>query len=214
MTAQRKPTLLAACMMTGAIGLAGTSAADLFDEIYARGKPVDAALRTLTARFTETSQSPLLLRPLVATGTIAVVRPFRVAMHYATPDNRTVIIDGGKLRVVWPARSIDSITSIGATERRIQRYFVDSSPKELRTHFDIMAALATDRPAAWFVTLSPRRKQILAGMSRLELWIDRQTMMPAAMQMIFPSGDAKLLEFDDVQINPKIDESAFRPRKD
>src|SRR5688500_10729221 len=78
-------------------------AADLFDEIYARGKPLESSLKTLTARFTETSQSPLLAKPLVARGTLAVVRPSRVALLYSEPDSRTVIIDAGKLRVVWPS---------------------------------------------------------------------------------------------------------------
>jgi outer membrane lipoprotein-sorting protein len=201
-------------MMASAIGLAGTAGPDLFDEIYARGKPLDATLKTLTARFTETSQSPLLAKPLVANGTIAVVRPFRIAMHYTAPDARTVIIDAGKLRVVWPARAVDRTTPLGALERRIQQYFVDTSPKQLRSHFDIAAELASDRPRAWLVTMSPKRKQIREGLSRLELWIDRDSVMLTRMRMVFPSGDVKLLEFEDVRINPTIEESTFSPRKD
>ena len=60
-------------------------------------------------------------------------------MHYSAPEIRTVIIDGGTLRVVWPSRAIDRTTSIGAMEKRIQQYFVDTSPKQLRSHFDIDA---------------------------------------------------------------------------
>src|SRR5687768_2085089 len=98
MTAQRLPILFALCIIASAIGLvAAGQAPDLFDEIYARGKPLDASLETLTARFSETSQSPLLARPLVARGTIAVVRPSRIAMHYSAPESRSVLIDGGKL---------------------------------------------------------------------------------------------------------------------
>jgi outer membrane lipoprotein-sorting protein len=122
-----------------------------------------------------------------------------------------VIIDAGRLRVVWPARALDRTTPLGAMERRIQQSFVDTSPKELRSHFDIAAELATDRPRAWFVTMSPKRKQIREGLSRLELWINRDSVMLAQMRMVFPSGDIKLLEFDDIRINPAIDDSAFRP---
>ena len=45
---------------------------DLFDEIYQRGRGIDSTLKTLTARFTETTTSSLLTRPLVARGTLAV----------------------------------------------------------------------------------------------------------------------------------------------
>jgi outer membrane lipoprotein-sorting protein len=187
-----------------------TTAVDLFDEIYARGKPLESSLKTLTARFTETSQSPLLAKPLVARGTLAVVRPSRVALLYSEPDSRTVIIDGGKLRVVWPSRAIDRTTSVAAMERRIQQYFVDKSPAQLRSHFDIDARVADDRPAAWFLSFSPKRKQIREGLSRLDLWLNRDTVMLSALRMTFPGGDTKLMEFEDVRINPSIDEAVFR----
>jgi outer membrane lipoprotein-sorting protein len=212
-TDRTTPTLLAASLVASALGV-GAAGLDLFDDIYARGKSVETTLKTLTARFTETSQSPLLARPLVARGTIAVVRPLRIAMHYTVPDARTVIIDSGTLRVVWPAQSIDRTTSIKTMATRIQRYFVDTSPKQLRSHFDVAARIASDRPDAWLLTMRPRRKQIRVGLSQLELWIRQDSVMLSAMRMIFPSGDSKLLEFEDVRINPTIDESAFGPRKD
>jgi outer membrane lipoprotein-sorting protein len=188
-----------------------TTAADLFDEIYARGKPLEASLKTLTAQFTETSHSPLLAKPLVARGTLTVVRPSRVALLYSQPDSRTVIIDAGKLRVVWPSRAIDRTTPVGAMERRVQQYFVDKSPDQLRRHFDIDARVAADRPGTWFVSLAPKRKQIREGLSRLDLWITRETVMLSAMRMTFPGGDTKLMEFEDVRVNPSIDEAVFRP---
>ena len=85
----------------------------------------------------------------------------------------------GKLRVVWPSRAIDRTTPIGAMERRIQQYFVDKSPAQLRSHFDIDARVAADRPGAWLLSLSPKRKQIREGLSRLDLWINRDTVCSA-----------------------------------
>lgn len=177
---------------------------DLFDEIYARGKPIESGLRTLTARFTETSSSELLTTPLVASGTLTVVRPTTVLLNYTAPEPRTVSIEGDVMRVVWPSRSIDRTTGIGPAQRRIQQYFVDKSPAQLRRHFDISARQAADRPANWLVTMQPTRKQILAGLGKLELWIDQKTVVLAAMQLTFPNGDTKLMEFFDVAINPVI----------
>jgi outer membrane lipoprotein-sorting protein len=202
--------LVATCLLASALLVTSVPAADLFDEIYARGKPIDATLRTLTAQFSETTESPLLTEPLVAQGTIAVVRPARVAMHYSVPDRRSLIIDGGHLRVIWPARALDRTTPIGSIEKRIQRYFVDTSPKQLRGHFDVAAEVASDRPGSWFVSMTPKRKQVAEGLSRLDLWIRRDDVMLAAMRMVFPDGDTKLLEFSEVRINPAIDDSVFR----
>jgi outer membrane lipoprotein-sorting protein len=201
---------------TIAIGIAAALLAqaappDLFDEIYARGKPLEAGLKTLTARFTETSSSALLARPLVASGTMAVVRPSRVVLRYTSPDTRTVLIENEVMRVVWPARGIDQRTPIGSAQRRIQQYFVDKSPAQLRSHFDIVARDATDRPKTWLLTMTPKRKQIKEGLSKLELWLDQEAIVLAAMQMTFPSGETKLMEFADVRINPPIDPAVFRP---
>jgi outer membrane lipoprotein-sorting protein len=184
---------------------------DLFDEIYARGKPIESGLKTLTARFTETSTSSLLATPLVATGTLAVLRPSKVVLHYTAPEQRTVLIDGDTLRIVWPARAIDQKTNIGAAQRRIQQYFVDKSPAQLRSHFDIVAQAAVTKPGSWAIVMTPRRKQIREGLTKLQLWIDQQTTVLTAMEMTFPNGDTKLMEFADVKINPAIDAGVFTP---
>ncbi len=206
MTCQRATLIVAALIASAAISLDATL--DLFDEIYARGKPLESSLQTLTARFTETSHSPLLARPLVATGTVSVIRPSRIAMHYTTPERRVVLIDGGQLRIVWPSQGLDRSTPIGPTEKRIQQYFAGRTPEQLRTHFTISADVADAN--RWHVLMTPKRKQIRAGLTNLELWIDRRSVMLASMQMVFPGGNTKRLDFDDVRMNPSIDEAVFR----
>jgi len=200
-------TALAVVMLS----LDRVATADLFDEIYARGRPLETSLKTLTAVFVEESTSSLLARPLIARGTLAVVRPHRIVLHYVEPERRTVLIDGDTMRMLWPSRSIDQRFAIGPTQRRIQQYFVDKSPTQLRSHFDITAADAADRPTAWQVTMVPRRKQIREGLSKLELWIERDTVMLSSLLMTFPNGDTKRMSFDEVRVNPAIDESVFKP---
>src|SRR5262245_28064731 len=93
---------------------------DPFDELYAKGKQVNDSMKTLTARFTETTTSTLLTKPLVARGRVAVERPSRVVLRYTEPDAQTVLIDGNRMTVVWPGRGVRQVTDIGATQGRIQ----------------------------------------------------------------------------------------------
>jgi outer membrane lipoprotein-sorting protein len=186
---------------------------DLFDEIYDRGQKQNAGLKTLTASFTEASTSPLLTKPLVETGRVFVQRPSRVLLRYSDPSERTVLIDGDKMSVAWPAAKVFTVTDIGAAQRRVQKYFIDSSAKELRGHFTISAREAEDRPDTYSVTMIPKRKQIQEGIVRLELWIDRTTLMLSAMQMTFPSGDTKLMTFTDVKANEAIDPATFTVKR-
>jgi outer membrane lipoprotein-sorting protein len=182
---------------------------DSFDALYRRGSEINATFKTLTARFTETTTSSLLTRPLVASGVVAVERPSRVVLHYHQPEIRDVLIDGDRLTVSWPGRHIRDVTNIAAANRRIQKYFLGSTPAQLRESFDIVSAKADDRPRTYRLTMVPRRKQIREGLSRLELWLDQTSLLLAAMRMTFPNGDTKLMVLEDVVRNAPIDPGVF-----
>ena len=206
----QRSVLVAGVLAIATAAIAMSAPPDLFDEIYAKGRPLESNLRTLSGRFTETTTSSLLTRPLIARGTVAVIRPNKVVLLYDDPERRTVLIDGDTMRMLWPSRAIDQRTNIGAAQRRIQQYFVNKSPAELRSHFDIAATVASDRQNAWLVTMSPKRKQIKEGLATLELWLDRSTVMLISMRMTFPNGDTKLMAFEDVKVNPTIDPALFQ----
>lgn len=209
---QSRLTLLASIVL---LLISGASAQqqDLFEELYARGQKQNAGLRTLTAVFAETSTSPLLAKPLVARGTVSVERPSRVALEYIEPDQRTILIEGDRMTVSWPSAKIHTSRDIGAAQRRIQKYFVDSSSRELRSHFEISAREAADRPGTYFISMVPKRKQIQEGLTRLELWVDRTSLLLDAMRMTFPGGETKLMTFSDVRTNlgSGLDLESLRP---
>jgi outer membrane lipoprotein-sorting protein len=205
---------LVACALiaAGTIASAEQKAADddaSFDALYRRGSAINGSLKTLTAKFTETTTSSLLTRPLVASGTVAVERPSRVVLHYLLPEPRDVLIDGDRLTVSWPGRGIRDVTNIASANRRVQKYFIDSNPAELRASFDIVSRKADDRPGTYRLTMTPKRKQIREGLSGLELWLDQTSLMLTAMRMNFPNGDTKLMVLDDVVANPPIDPAVF-----
>ena len=180
-----------------------------FDALYRRGSEINATFKTLNARFTETTTSSMLTRPLVASGVVAVERPSRLVLHYQQPQLRDVLIDGDRLTVSWPGRHIRDVTNIAAANRRIQKYFVDSRPALLRESFDIVSEKADDRPRTYRLTMVPRRKQIRDGLSRLELWLDQTSLLLAAMRMTFPNGDTKLMVLENVVLDAPIDPGVF-----
>lgn len=184
-------------------------ARDLFDEIYARGRGIETSLKTVTARFTETTTSSLLSRPLVAQGTLAVERPSKIVLRYSDPEPRTVLIDQNRMTLVWPSHAVRQQTDIAAAQRRIEKYFLDKTPGELRRNFSITAVESDDRAGTWRVTMVPSRKQIRQGLTRLELWIDRTSMLLAAMRMTFPNADTKLMVFENVVVNGPVDPKVF-----
>ncbi|MPZ17261.1 MAG: hypothetical protein GEV06_05030 [Luteitalea sp.] len=203
------------CIFHALFGLvtvrAGTASQDpdLFDELFRKSEHVRTSLRTLTARVTETTTSSMLTRPLVEHGSVALVRPSRVRLTYTSPDERTIVIDGERLILTWPSRGVNETKDIGTAQRRIQRYFVDADPDELRSHFRIHASITSaqrgESKGVYLVTMVPKRKQILQAITKLELWVDQRSFLPSGMRLTFPSGDTKLMTFEDVELNPQID---------
>ena len=223
---RRAPVIVAAAIATAQYLIAGGAASappqrtprqaapgtELFDDLYQRGQLANASLKTLTARFTETTTSSLLTRPLTAHGTLAVERPSRVVLHYADPESRVVLIDARRLTMSWPGRNITQVTDIGAAQGRIQKYFVNGTADDLRRQFDIQAHEApanVDRPATYLVTMVPKRKQIRETLTQMDLWLDRSSLLLTSMRMSFANGDTKIMAFDDVVRNAPIDPGTF-----
>jgi hypothetical protein len=177
---------------------------DLFDEIYARALPFERSLKTIRGSFTETTESPLLTAPLVSEGDLVVARPSDVLLTYRTPERKVLKLDAHMLLFVWPDRGLRQQRDIADAQSRVQRYFVGRSPDELRSHFTIATREEPGEPRAWRIDMQPRRKQIRDGLTRLELWIRQDTMLPRAMRFEFPGGSAKTMSFRDLSVNAPV----------
>jgi outer membrane lipoprotein-sorting protein len=186
---------------------------DVFDELYTRGKKANDAMKTLSARFTETTTSSLLTKPLVAHGRVAVERPSRVVLRYTEPDVRTVLIDGSKMTMSWPSRHIKQVTDIGTAQGRVQKYFINGTAEDLRNQFEIEDHGTSDKPNTYYVTMAPKRKQIRENLAKLDLWIDRTSLLLDTMKMTFANGDSKTMAFEDVVPNAPLAADTFALEK-
>jgi outer membrane lipoprotein-sorting protein len=182
---------------------------DSFDDLYQRGQRANAAIKTLTAHFTELSTSSLLTRQLVSRGRLAVERPGRVVLRYTHPEGRVVLIDGNRMTMSWPSHNLRQTTNIGTAQGRVQKYFVNGTAAELREQFDIDQHDGSDRPGTYHVTMVPKRKQIRESLARLDLWVMRSTLLLDAMRMTFANGDTKMMSFDEVVPNAALEPGTF-----
>jgi outer membrane lipoprotein carrier protein len=183
---------------------------DRFDDLYARGQQVNGAMKTLTARFTETTTSTLLTKPITSRGRLWVERPSRVILRYTDPDVRVVLMDANRMTVAWPSRNINQTIDITAAQGRVQKYFVNGTAADLRRQFEIETRDDGDgRPGAYYVSMVPKRKQIRETLARLELWVDRTSSLLDEMKMTFANGDLKTMTFEDVVTNAPLDASTF-----
>jgi len=184
---------------------------DLFDEIYQRGVVKQRAMKSIHATFTETTVSSLLVKPIVARGTVIGAPPALVRMTYTEPEAKTVTMDGRSLTIVWPNRGEREQIDIRQTKARIDHYFTNASPDELRKLFEITAEPDAAMRRADRVTMTPKRKQIKQGLQQLELWIDRERDIMVQMRLSFPGGDQKTIALEDIVVDVPISDETFRP---
>jgi outer membrane lipoprotein-sorting protein len=197
-------------LVAAAATLAAQATGDLFDQLFARTLAKRQSIQSIRAKFTETTVSSLLAKPLVAHGTVIAAPPARVLMTYTDPERRIILIDGKSLHVIWPDRRERETIDISRMQKRIDQYFTQATLSQLRGMFDIKAEpdgafRETDR-----VDMRPKRKQIREGLERLELWIDRESLMLAQMRMSFPGGDTKTIRLEDLAVNVPITDDTFR----
>ena len=184
---------------------AGAQTPDPVADLFAKGRAVQASVQQFTARFTETTVSTLLRDPVVATGTVVATKPMQAVLTYDAPQAKTVTIDATKMVVTWPGTTRREETNIAEAQRRVQKYFVDVTVKQLRDSFDMSLTTDRARPDADVLLMLPKRKQIREGLDRLQLWIDRQRLLLVRMQMDFAGGDRKTFDFRDIVTTPTRD---------
>lgn len=186
---------------------------DTFDELFARTLARRQSIQSIRARFIETTTSRLLDKPLVLRGTLIAAPPGRVLMSYTEPERRTIAIDGRSLVVVWPDRGEREKIDISQMQKRIDQYFTQASVGQLRSMFDISAAADPSMRTADRVDMRPKRKPVKDGLERLELWINRETLLLVQMTMTFPGGDQKTVRLEDIVVNAPIPEGTFQTKQ-
>jgi outer membrane lipoprotein-sorting protein len=201
--------------------LAGVSAAprDPFDELHARIAAAEATRHTIRARFTETTTSSLLARPMVAHGTLIGeksapgkligVKPTRLLIRYTSPDRKTVFFDGNRLVVLHGDGGEPERIDITEIMKTVNKYFTTASPDQLRRAFTIRAFVDPDMTGRYQIDLLPRRKQVKQGLERLQIWVTSDTYMLAQIKMSFPGGDSDVVTLDDVQLNVPVSPATF-----
>lgn len=185
---------------------------DLFNRIYHRTAAKRESIHSIRARFTDTTVSSLLERPLVAHGTMTAAPPGRVVMTYADPERRTIVVDGKSLVIFSPDRHERETIDISRIQKRIDQYFTQASPEQLQAMFDIRAQADATVRGADRIDMVPKRRQIKEGLERLELWIDRDSLLLTQMQMTFPGGDTKTITLEDIAVNVPISDDTFHIR--
>lgn len=201
---------VALLVQVGAAVWASPAAPDLFDDLHARVRTAEEKRQTIRARFTETTVSSLLVKPMVSEGTLVGAKPASLSMTYTSPERRSIVMDGRRMLVTLPGRDEPEILDIAQVMKRVDQYFVTATPDELRKHFTVRAFVDPEVPAWYQVDLVPTRRQIREGLDRLQIWIAQDPLLLAQIRITFAGGDTTTVTIRDAQLNVQLPADAFK----
>jgi len=184
---------------------------DPFIALHQRAREVERSLVTLRADFVETTESDLLIEPIVESGKMIAARPIRVLLQYEKPEKKLLLIDGDQLLVAWPERGQSERMPIAKIQQTVDKYFYQASDKELQRHFVIHVTSDPEVPGTRRIEMIAKRKQIQEGLERLELWVEDRTLYMVKMRLVYPNGaGAKTIELSKLVANVPVEDEEFR----
>jgi outer membrane lipoprotein-sorting protein len=202
------PVVIAVAIVVGSSTLAAPP--DFFDELHAKIAAAEARRQTVRARFVETTTSSLLVKPLVARGTVIAAKPASVRLAYESPEPKTIVMNGDRnqLAVIRPGGESELI-DVTEVRKKVDQYFTNASPGQLRHAFRVRAFVDPEVPDSYQIDLVPTRKQIKQGLERLQIWVGRTSLMLAQMKITFTGGDTDVFRLEDVQLNVPVRPGTF-----
>lgn len=169
-----------------------------------------AERETMSADFTQTKHSSLLIEPGIAHGTFSYRAPDHVRWEYLEPEAMTLIIRDG-VALTW-FRNLGKAEryQVGRQSQRVLEYLgASSSIQELIDYFRISMQSRPEEGEPYWLHLEPRYSRIAKHLRELELWIDFERYLPVRLRYVEPGGDVTEYRFTNFEINAEIPLSSF-----
>lgn len=199
--------LLLAPAIVHAAGIRGTEIERILERIGAAQKEI----RTLEATFRQEKTIGLLAAPEVSTGTFVYARPNRARWTYRSPKRVEMLVSDGWMTTFYPELGKAERIEIRRYEERIFRYLGAASGaiSELDSYFHVRLAKAADASHAHVLELEPKSARLGKRVRRITVWIDRDSHLTTALELVEGDGDTIRYEFSDLRVNAPLGHDAL-----
>lgn len=179
---------------------------DELDDVLRRFDEVSQNIRTLSADFTETTESALLTEAIVAQGRVFLTKPDSVRWEYSSPEEMSFVIRDDEYTGYFPERKRAEQRDIQRWREQLFRFLgLGQASEELLKFYDISlgeTAGAGDDPV--LLLMDPKKRRVRKHMEEVRFWIDRQTYLPVRVEYASKSGNRRTIEFEHMAVNPEL----------
>ena len=211
-------TVVLAALQPG-LALAQTSAPDpktRLDDLFARIESEQRQLKTLSARFEQRQEGPLLLEPEVATGQFYYRAPDQMSWQYESPERTLIVLRGTEILTWYQDQGYAERLDGGRQAKRLWRALgaiylgTPQALADLRRYFHLHVTFAEALEPLHFA-LEPRDSTIARRVQAVDIWLDPEKLLPVRLRQAAPDGSATEFQFEDLQPNAEIDPERFEP---
>ena len=182
----------------------GQDPTDLIRDIDERQQRI----QTLSGGFSQKKETSLAQAPLLSSGVFKFKRPDRMHFAYTKPEEMEIALEGKTLWIYYPGRSQAEKYSF-ARNKRVTQYlepitgiFQKTFSRVGETYSVTHLGMEADRLHRF--RLLPKEEKNRKFLSRVDLWIDKDSGAILRFEMIETGKDRLALEFKDLQINPSL----------
>jgi outer membrane lipoprotein-sorting protein len=189
------------------------AASDLdLTEVLQRFDRVQDGIKTLSADFTETTESALLLEPITAMGRLYLTKPDSVRWEYHVPEEMSFVIYEDEYTGYFPARKKAERRDIHRWREQLFRFLgLGQASSELGKFYDIaLGATDADSENSYLLIMTPKKKRVRKKMDAVRFWIDDETFLPVRVEYHSKSGNRRVIDFDTMTVNPDLTTDLYR----
>jgi outer membrane lipoprotein-sorting protein len=173
--------------------------------------------KSMSAAIEKTKVTVIVNDRSTETGQI-YVRDDKMLLELEKPDARTILRDGDKLFVFNPRAKRLEEFDLGKHRTLIDQFLLlgfGSSGGDLKKGYlvTLIGEQILDKKKVIQLELTPKNEKVRAQISKIHLWIDQGTWLPV-QQKFFETGSGDYFEmhYTNIQRNPRIPDSRFKPR--
>lgn len=173
--------------------------------------------RSLTADLERTKVTVVVNDRSTETGQILVRHDDKMRIELTQPNPRTILRDGNELYVFNPRIKRVEQYDLGKHKALVDQFLLlgfGTPGSELRKSYlvTVLGEQTLDKQKAILLELTPKSDEVRDQVSKIHLWIDESTWLPAQQQFFETgSGDYFIIRYTNVVRNTRIADSRFKP---
>lgn len=131
------------------------------------------------------------------------------------PDNRQILLSGGKIQVYQPKTKVLDVYDVSAHKDEVESFLVlgfGSSGQDLRKSFEVkyLGEEKIDNVQTAKLELIPLSDKIKKTFPKIDLWIDPQRGVSLRQQLFQTGGDYRMADYSNIQLRGKLPDNLFK----